>query len=42
MKKLTIFVELYEDIPVSDFEQLLLENGIEDLDCTYEIVEEPD
>ena len=40
MKKLTIYVELYEDIPVSDFEQMLLENGIEDLDCSYEILEE--
>ena len=40
MREITIRIELYEDIPTSDFEQLLLDEGIGELDCAYEIIED--
>ena len=39
MKEIIVRFEIEDDIEVSDFEQVLLEEGIEDLDCVYEIIE---
>lgn len=40
MKEITIRVEVYdEDMPISDFEQALLETGLASIDCSYEIME---
>ncbi len=39
MKEILIRVEIEDDIEVSDFEQILLEEGINSINCTYEIIE---
>ena len=39
MKEIIVRFEIEDDIEVSDFEQTLLEEGIKDLDCVYEIIE---
>lgn len=40
MKEILIRVEIEDDIEVSDFEQILLEEGINSINCIYEIIEE--
>ena len=40
MKEILIRVEIEDDIEVSDFEQILLEEGINSIHCIYEIIEE--
>jgi hypothetical protein len=38
-REITIRVELYDDTPISDFEQAMMDGGIEGIDCGYEIMD---